>query len=352
MKAKVKAMGVAVAMAVGALSTSAVAVSPYGNATQKGSLLVFPKINVNEGVDTFIQITNDTSAGVTLKCYYQTTDRADYRVKHKTDFSVDLTKNQTIWWTAAVGFGGTPGTGNIITVPQFSPMSDGYATNAGELKCWASTKNLDGELHWNHLVGTATVLEGAEAFTYQAYAFQAVEGGYAAGATGTVLSNPGILSLDGVKYDFCSKQAIGNVFSVTGPWGGAEGRQARVDLVQCDQDLRETYVPPITKYVYEFWNENENKFTGTEVCGDSWIEQDLWNLQEARYGNLKTVGAYFRVSAVGQVCKDAKNGGVMGVLEQRSPFNGDLIGNTLSGRGNYSGVIKYDLGNPNEVKGK
>lgn len=351
MKLKVKAIGVAVAMAVGALSTSALAASPYGNATQKGSLLVFPKINVGDGVDTVVQITNDYSGGVTLKCYYQTTDRANYRIKHKTDFTVDLTKNQTVWWVASSGFGGTPATGNVTTVPQFSPMADGYPTDAGELKCWAVTRDLTAELHFNHLIGTATVLERSEAFTYQAYSFQAVTPSQASENTNTVLPTPGVLSLNNVKYDSCTKQALGNIYSVTGPWGGTEegGRQARVDLVQCDQDLRETYVPPVTKYVFEFWNENENKFTGTEVCGDSWIELDFWNLQEARFANLKTIGAYFRVSAVGQICPTARNGGVMGVLEQLSP-NGDLVGNTLHGRGSYLGTILYDVGNPNEVK--
>jgi hypothetical protein len=338
---KSKTLGIAVVAAIGVFSTSAFAVSPYGNGTQKGSLLVFPKIDITAGRDTFIQITNDYSGPVTLKCYYQTSEPgANYRIKHKTDFTVNLTKNQTTWWYAS---NGAAGSGFFRQgVPQFSPMADGYNATAGELKCWAVTENLSAEIHFNHLVGTATVVDGGKAFTYNAYSFQALTPGQGSVNTGAVLPTPGVLSLNNVKYDSCPLQAIGNAFATTGPYP-ATIFSGQVDLVQCNQDLRETYTPPVTKYVFEFWSENENKFTGTEVCGDSWIEKDLWDLQESRFANLKTTASYFRVSGVGQICVGGKDGGVYGVMSQRWP-NGALTGSTLNGRGNFNGQILYDTG--------
>jgi hypothetical protein len=381
---KRKTLGIAVAVALGAMSTAALAVSPYGNGTQKGSLQIFAKVTPN----TVIQLTNDfTGAGtddgsVLVKCYYQTNEQAwgidrsnkdplkwapfpnNYRVKHHTDFLFPMTRNQTIWWHVGSGRGTAGG------IPVLFPMADGYAPNTGfngfldkgqveaaDLKCWAVDGNGQ-EIHFNHLVGTATVYEGSDAFMYNAMSFQAVTPSNATENTRRVLPTPGVLNLDGVEYDSCSRQAIGNIYAVTDPWpkgrvistelvspDSVEGRwAAQVDLVQCTQDLRETYVPPITKYVFEFWNENENKFTGTEVCGDSWIEIDLWNLEHAKRSNLKTAAAYFRASAVGQICKDAKDGGVMGVISQRTS-NGALVGATLNGRGNYTGgKIYYDVG--------
>ena len=330
-------------------ATSALAVSPYGNGTQKGSLLIFPKINVQAGVDTLIQITNDYSGPVNLKCYYQTSEPVVYTRKHKTDFTVQLTKNQTIWWYASGGNFSTPAAeAKAQTVPNFSPMADGYVATAGELKCWATNPPGTAEIHFNHLVGTATVFAGNDAFTYNAYHFQAVAPSNASENTNNVLPSPGVLNLDNVEYDSCSKQAVGNIWSTQQAFPGRGS--AQVDLVQCNQDLRETYTPPVTKYVFEFWNENENKFTGTEVCGDSWIEVDLWSLQEARYTNLKTTAAYFRVSGVGQICPTAKDGGVMGVLTQRLSNNGALTGSTLNGRGSFNGKILYDVSGGNEVK--
>ena len=102
---KRKTLGIAVALAVGMLSGSAFAVSPYGNATQKGSLLVWPKVDAT----TVIMLTNDFSGDVNMKCYYQSNEGINgvfpaasspspYTKKHRQDFSFKVTRNQTIWF--------------------------------------------------------------------------------------------------------------------------------------------------------------------------------------------------------------------------------------------------------------
>ena len=358
-----------VAMAAALAATQALAISPYGNATQKGSLLIFPKVNNN----TMIQITNDYSGDVQVKCYYQTNEgpygnfnnlngvalqvedpylSGRYWVKHHTDFQFPITKNQTVWWWA-------DGSSYSVGVPNLFPMADGYVGVGADLKCWAVNATGEREIHFNHLIGTATVVDRQRAYTYNAYHFQAVFPSNASENTGNLLIPPaGQLNLNNVEYDSCSKQVIGNINAVTRPFkriamppidteetADPNAYAAQVDLVQCTQDLRETYTPPITKYVFEFWSENEVRFTGSEVCGDSWIEIDLWNLPHARRDNLKTDKAYFRATAVGQICPGANADGLMGVLTQRLP-NGAYVGSTLNGRGSFTGGKIYYDSNP------
>src|SRR2546430_995895 len=119
MKRKTLGSGIAAVVAVGMLSTSAFALTVFGNNSQKGSLLIFPRVQVTPadfvegpaaadgpaaGVDTLITLTNDSALAVRLKCYYATSDRvptpnsdpasALRRLKHFEDFTIDLTHNQ------------------------------------------------------------------------------------------------------------------------------------------------------------------------------------------------------------------------------------------------------------------
>ncbi len=59
---------VAGAIAVGLLSTSAWSATMMGNNSNKGSLLMFPRIDASTGVDTLITLVNDGSADVSVKC--------------------------------------------------------------------------------------------------------------------------------------------------------------------------------------------------------------------------------------------------------------------------------------------
>ena len=110
MNRKQLGLGIAAVVAVGMLSTSAFALTVFGNNSQKGSLLIYPRILALPGVaDTLITLTNDSALAVQLKCYYATSDpiptpntatAAQLRDhKHFLDFTIDLTHNQPIaWW--------------------------------------------------------------------------------------------------------------------------------------------------------------------------------------------------------------------------------------------------------------
>jgi len=89
------------------LSTSAFALTVFGNNSQKGSLLIYPRIESLPGLtDTLITLTNDSALPVLVKCYYATSDflptpftgtaSSARSLKHFEDFTINLTHNQPI----------------------------------------------------------------------------------------------------------------------------------------------------------------------------------------------------------------------------------------------------------------
>src|SRR5438309_9967826 len=68
-------MATAAVVALAMLSTSAFALTVFGNNSQKGSLLIYPEIIADPGNnDKLITLTNDSALPVLLKCYYATSD--------------------------------------------------------------------------------------------------------------------------------------------------------------------------------------------------------------------------------------------------------------------------------------
>src|SRR5438477_285092 len=99
-----KSLGMAAAtlVALATLSTSALALTVFGNNSQKGSLLIYPRVEAIPGLtDTLITLTNDSALPVRVKCYYATSDRvptsnsypaASLRwLRHFGDLSIHLT---------------------------------------------------------------------------------------------------------------------------------------------------------------------------------------------------------------------------------------------------------------------
>ena len=234
---KRKTLGIAVAVAVGVLSTSAFAITPFGNNSNKGSALIYPRVEVDYGVidseeigvirDTLITLTNDSAGPARLKCYYATSDpiptpytgtlAGARQYKHSLDFTIDLTHNQPVSWWASNGYAVQGSTRVSQIAPPFGIFPDGARRTAGELKCWAVTADGSTEMHYNHLFGTASIFDYrfSQAWEYTATAFQALG---AATLTGTALGSPGVLNLDNSEYDACPNILLGN-FIPTGYTG-------------------------------------------------------------------------------------------------------------------------------------
>lgn len=358
---KRKTLGVAIAVAMGVLSTSAIAFTPIANVSNKGSLLVYQRIDVNEA-DTLITLTNDSTKAVKLKCYYATSEPLNTpskdslekikEYKHYIDFTIDLTPNQPISWWAESGraVGGSHYRGEMVAPPfgvwANHPSAD---KDEGEMKCWAVNASQSAEVHHNHLFGTATIInfESGQAAEYNATAFQALG---PSTLTGTDLGSPGTLNLDNVEYDACANMLLGN-FKPGGQYEeDAAGRDIsswnRVTLASCNQDLRQNYTPTITKLTWTFWNQDEQQRTGSHECADSWYETDFPadRLVNAQAYVLGTEAAYFRIETTRDtsICANASESSYTGIIE-RTWGKGYYRATELVGRGVAEpGAIKWD----------
>jgi len=243
------------------------------NSSQKGSLLIFPDIRVDDVFDgnlqpsptvwqpplnTLIRIQNDGGSEVDVKCYWMDGH------KNRVDFVFTITRNQPVWFDARTGNGSTPvnrfPTGqangftagnrhpfleaggafdiNTLAGPQLgtgapgvydAPNGDGYGPYArGMLVCWAVDDTGQNQVKWNHLSGTATVWSSfaanSAAYEYSAYAFYV--------PTGTDLSpvgTPGTINLNGLEYDACPLYQIGQFTPIQmGPDDGYRTQVAAV----------------------------------------------------------------------------------------------------------------------------
>jgi hypothetical protein len=354
------------------LSTSAFAMTPMGNVSNKGSLLIYSRIDVAGSNDTLVTLTNDSTGPVRLKCYYASSDdlgiaytgtaTSAKKYKHFLDFTIDLTHNQPIafWAKSGQPAGFSQKVGGQVA-PPFGIFPDGTIRTAGELKCWAVTDDGSTELHYNHLFGTASIMdfEFGQAAEYTAVAFQALG---PSTLTGTPLGSPGELNLDNVEYDGGPNMLLGNfqpsgmivetvsVGAAAKPVIGFDPA-TRVTLASLNQDLRQDYTPTITKLTWTFWNQDEQARTGTHWCANSWFETTLPYFQ-ASYASLGTAAAYFRIETTADksVCgPSAVTSSYVGNIEQ---WNGAGMyrGTNLTGRGQAKGVIKYDVSPPDSYK--
>jgi hypothetical protein len=317
---KRKTLGVAVAVAVGMLSTSAFAITQIANDGNKGSLLIYSRIQATDGVDTLITLTNDSTKDVLLKCYYATSAPMStpffgsaYSLKKFRDFTIDLTKNQPISWWASTG-DAVEGSGKLGD--QVAPP---FVYGQGELKCWAITADGMNERHYNHLFGNASLMdyETMQAAEYSAVAFQALQQDKEGGA----LDSPGDLELNNVEYDGGPVMLLGNFQ----PYGFANAK-TRVTLASVNQDLRQNYTPTVSKLKIDFWNQDEKLYTNNHWCANSWFESWLNSTIDTSYFALGTASAYFRIqtNADSSICANSQTGSYVGIIEQ---WNGVYVVN-------------------------
>jgi hypothetical protein len=357
MKLNKKVLGAAVALAV--VSTSAFAVAPFGNNTQRGSALAWPRIEVTTTSDTLVTLINDFGYGnpVNLKCYYLAPGDTYASKKYVKDFTKKPTSNQPLFWWASSGKTvsstlTTAGGGTTVIPVKFSPFpplagigsGSAVAKTAGELKCWAvGTDGLP--MHFNHLSGTGSIVNAnGTAMEYNAFAFEALDGGRSTANTGNKISGstdglPGgdaQLQFDVVHYDDCPVQLLGSYF----PAG-----KTQLTIIGCNQDVRQDRSIFVTKLNYTFWDADENAVTGWYECSDSWYERWLGDIGGAA---IDSPIAYFRVyGAPSTVCTPTgNNAGLLGIKIESDSAGSMYRGTNLIGRGEYTGgAWKYNITN-------
>ncbi len=313
---KTVVFSLAVALMLMGLCSIASAAQNVTNVSQKGSLLIFPKIDTsmidNTGPfpvyrDTIVMIGNDYYTEQWIKCYWVNQDQQIQ------DFMFRLTPNQPVWFRASDGTGSgsadDPSVSAGITVPPFFPGD----YEVGELKCWAVDPSGANQVAFNHLYGNAMIFDTlhAAAFEYNAWAFTArgVAQGAPVGTGGTL-----VLSGANLAYDACPQYLLFNFFAIGSSIdldGGGSATFAETDLtlVPCFQDLRQDRVPTCTKAKFDIWNENETKYTGAYRCIKCWFEGYLDQIAVQKpgkgfggekfvYRNLHTTIGRFRVTGV------------------------------------------------------
>lgn len=310
---KIVFVALAMALVLGMVSMASAAQN-VANTSQKGSLLIWPKIANFEDFTTIITIGNDYYGEVWVKCYWVNQDQ------EIEDFMFRLTPNQPVWFDASRGLAW--GEESIVTVPPFNG-------DAGELKCWAVNDAGDTQIAFNHLYGNAVIFEGVTTgFEYNAWSFKAQ-----VATQGAAVGTPGILPLTGLTggYDACPSYLVENFMSyIEGPRGE---REPYVALVPCKQDLRQDRTPTCTKAKFDVWNENETKYTGAYKCIKCWFEGALNEIgaDPTGYGSdkftwkgLHTILARFRVTGVASSVCTGKIARCAGVTQIASPLLGVL----------------------------
>jgi hypothetical protein len=333
------------------------------NTSQKGSLLKFPFINIqNEDLaTTIIHVSNDANANVDVNCVY-VNERKD-----RTDFQFTISHKGTVSWDVLSGKGEDDL--GPLDFPLF-PRGGSFPgnPNKGELTCFAVTVAGDAQIAWNHLTGVATVLsfgdsdatQPLQAYKYNAWVFTA-RGSL---ADGTSVGTPGhILLTGGVAgtYDACPVYLIAN-FSP----GGATfstGRSSvqyldnNLAVASCNEDLRQDFAIHLTKLKFTVWNAKQTAFTGSYICADSVREfgldpgdapSDMVHPENFSFNVLGTTDARFQVfGIVSTQCPGSEATGLVGVLTTSIDIAGKLsetteLGATLQGAGAESGFVLWD----------
>jgi len=349
------------AFAVLLCSGSALAAQNVANTSQKGSLLIWPLITVEPGLDTFIEISNDANRTVKIECYYVN------EKKGRVDFDFWLTAKQTASW--AVG----SMDGDQVHPPVF-PRSGTYTPGTGyepasfyrgELVCFATNPDVTAQIAFNHLTGTATVAHIAAApigslepvpsssgaFRYNAWSFAARNAAGLPERDGVRQGTPGTLALTGAgagTYDACPSYNIANFMPNGAELGGLETFNNVLTVVSCNQDLRQDYDLYLTKLQFTVWNSHENSYTGAYVCVDSvnsvnlgFGNTNLVNGSNFEFTTLRTQNARFHVKGVRSTqCLDSRPAGLLGVLA--SGTNLGEVGSTTHGAGAVAGFVYWD----------
>ena len=369
------------------------------SATEKGSLFVFPKVELRwDGStgellqDTFIDLTNDYPGMVGVQMYFVNGDRAvaeayypDGTIKERAhtgcnwvDNRIALTGNEPCYWSALTGLpkGVSPFT--VLDPPAVEPFdpanplswpgraaTDGSGDRVlrGYIVGWAvNADNL--EIRWNHLKGDALLLNYAEpsAWEYNSWTFNTQLVPH-----GEVLPEQSILFLDGAKYDFCPDMLLIDFYASQysdqpiGTFGSAGASIYGVDtdltLLPMLIDLRQDGEGPvITKAKFDIWNQNEVKFSGTERCISCWDQQLVSNYGVPNHflrAHLQTNKGKARVDGMASIVCDmydefgypvalSEDAALLGVLSRMIQFTPPSATPADVGR---SGMNLISLGN-------
>ncbi len=366
MARRVTSMALIAAAMVAFLVSPAAAQDDRVSGSEKGSLLIFPKVEVwwkGDGkviADTFVDLTNDYPDAVQVQMYFIDGDYCQW-----VDVGIELTADEPCFWSAATGLpkGVSPWSvlapGNPPGYPH--PTLPNVWVLRGYIIAWA-VDEFGEEILWNHLKGDALLVTYpiGEAWEYNAFAFQAIPG--RAGLPpqhGDLTGTPGELYLNGVEYDAGFDLLLLDFYAV-GASLPPVVEDIDLTLLPISVDLRQDGDGGrTTKAKFDIWNENEVKFSGTERCITCWDQTWLGDYSAPNHflvENLHTDKGKARIDGLAStVCPGSTAESMLGLSMTQLRFcaagQSDTsvckraqAGRNLVGMGyDYNGVIKADI---------
>ena len=368
---------------------------PVTSTASKGSILVFPKLEIRWNADghliqdTIIQLDNDINQKVFVQAYLVQGDPPLFEQPlifershlgwNWVDNLFELTGNQPIYWSVSSGLpaGFSPLPMLDPGPPPGRPDPDNHLSGErvmrGYLLVWA-VDAVGKEIRWNYLSGKTTIVNYANgsAWEYLPYAFDArcVETRQepldcldwdSNGVCCYAEPIPGSLPLDAFQYDMVPQMLLMNFFAVGSDAMSKPNQPVLADtdltLLPMDIDLRqETDGPVTTKAFFTVWNSNEFKFSGLDRCITFWDQALLGNYNPINNHflrqNLQTDCGKARIDGLASsvVCgPDSQNASLLGVqmTEMNFTITGDQAraGNSLVGMGAEQGTIEADITN-------
>ncbi len=298
------------------------------NTSQKGSVHVFPYVVADTNRTTFIRLANEGPGDIDMHCEFR--DDADVRG----GFVTTIKKRQAAWVDVSEG-----GIATYNLAAAQYPQHEGSATSIGEglLVCWAVDPGDTTQVRWNHVFGSATLVDYDKGtlFEYPSWAFQARTGADKA----QVGPNAGEILLDGTNYDACP----GSLHGVSGNDADAPPQPGDdpVVITPCAFDVRQDRDAFTTRLRIRTWTAAGSGPTTTfhpansvAPCADFWNRESLPN----------ATGSYqIDAPATG---RGANQVGLVGVFYR--PGDTARGGSGLAGSGSRSGWIHWDPSGPPE----
>ena len=345
-------------------------------ATEKGSLLIYPTVEIEwnaagqVALDTVLQITNDYPRDVTVQFYFINGDAPVEAVFagdppslvvdpepgwNFVDCQFELTRDQTMTWSAARG---SPGGCQPFTVldPDGRSDPDGLTSRRvvrGYAMAWAV--NADGEeIRWNHLSGNTTIIdyEQTAAWEHEVFAFAAKSPDHGLPPD----ARPGQLILNGREYD-AGYDLLLFEFNATGSSHRVGGATVSADsdltLLVVEADLRDEHFEPTTTLaVYDIWDMNEHRLSGTQHFVTCWFQRLLSGFGVPNHfllSNLHTDRGKARIQGIAlEDCTPrVLPASLLGTIRTKLAFSGSVVGDAatsaiLIGMGCEEAAVLYD----------
>ena len=356
------------------------------NTSKEGSLLIWPAIQTGGGSETYIFVNNSSASDVLLKCYWE--------VKYKPADPA----GQALYYNFAMW---VPGSSPVVFRASDGASLDGQGVAAGigdsergVLKCWAVDDSMRRQISWNHLSGSAIIVQGdsmssdstastASAWQYSAWRFAAnviaSDGTFADGfwvgtvmgvsadsfntlalkASPTTVVDPtgctspyaaSYCSLSNAAYDACPKYVSFNFLSEPSGMTKTDGYAFNnLAVVSCQTGYTETALSTMTELAYTIWNGNSVAYSGLRKCTNCFSTTDLGSLSVLRVPKpfqkkyLKTPVGHFRVEGM----EDAACGAdtvytpVLGAMSSKLVDTGAFIGMNGSTSGKETSSYGY-----------